>query len=115
VASGQPYTPVVGYLQSFAHNAASGGLRIQDGAMIYGEQNSARGPFYARLDAALRRSYDRRLFGREGTITPYIQVLNLLNFRNVLWLLPEDGGGEPVLKYGPQLPTLPTIGFEWQF
>jgi hypothetical protein len=115
VASGQPYTPVVGYLQSFTHHPATGGFRAEDGAMIYGPQNSARGPFYARLDAGIRRSYDRWFFGREGTITPYVQVLNLLNLRNVLWMLPEDGVGEPVLKYGPQLPTLPTIGFEWRF
>lgn len=58
----------------------------------------------------------RRWFGREITLTPHINVLNVLNTRNVLVALPTSGyGSPPVLNYAPQLPFLPSVGvdFSW--
>ena len=50
------------------------------------------------------------------TITPYVQVLNVLNTRNVLFGEPSAFGfGQPVLEYAPQLPVFPTLGVEWRF
>jgi hypothetical protein len=113
--SGQPFTPVVGHLRNYKVDPVTGELFPAEGTILYGPHNSDRTPFYARVDAGVRRSYPARWFGMDGSITPYLQVLNLLGARNVMWAAPGIGEGEPRIEYGPQLPFLPTAGFEWRF
>ncbi|HEU0078098.1 MAG TPA: TonB-dependent receptor [Longimicrobiaceae bacterium] len=120
MASGQPYTPVTGVLKRYAFDPGDGTLLGQSRLVaVMGEHNSARLPGYARLDLGLRREYRRRWFGRATTVTPYLQVLNVLNTRNVLFAVPDgyDQGGDRGMKlsYAPQLPVFPTFGLEWRF
>ncbi|HEX2189665.1 MAG TPA: TonB-dependent receptor [Longimicrobiaceae bacterium] len=124
-ASGQPYTPVVGVMAPHVFLPEAGGfVENGNGVLVMGEHNTARLPGYARLDLGARRSFQRRWFGRPTTFTPYLQVLNVLNTRNVLFAFPERGyedsaGGGPStrlrLQHAPQLPVFPTFGVEWRF
>jgi hypothetical protein len=113
LASGQPFTPVVGVAQRKRYDPAQ--QRWDEGRhlLLYGDHNSARLPAYVRLDVAARRSYRRRWFGRDGTLTPYLQVVNVLNNRNAL--IAEPQSYPPSIQYWPQLPILPTFGVEWRF
>ncbi len=118
LGSGQPYTPVVGAFQPLEYDPAQGAFtRDFRGSFLLGEPNSERLPGYWRLDVGARRSYTRRWFGRPTTITPFAQIVNVLNTRNVLIAEPtffgETGGNE--LEFQPQLPFLPTFGVEWKF
>lgn len=115
LASGQPFTPVVGRLSSPGYDPRDGSLEPGEGTVLYGPHNSARLPSYARLDVGMRTTLRRRWFGREGTLAPYVQVLNVLGAKNVMWAAPGISAGEPMLEYGPQLPVLPTVGVEWRF
>jgi len=115
-ATGQPYTPAVSQTPGFRYDPATGTF-VEDGnAVVLGEHNSARLPGYFRLDLSARRSFERRWFGRATTVTPYLQVLNVLNTRNVLFAeASPSAAGDPRLKFTPQLPIFPTIGVEWRF
>jgi hypothetical protein len=115
VASGQPFTPLVARHGAFYWHPTTGQWHPGPAPMVYGPHNSQRLPSYLRLDLGVRKTYRRRFLGQDGGITPYFQVLNAIGTRNVLWASPAHQGGEPVLEYGPQLPTLPTLGFEWRF
>jgi hypothetical protein len=116
VGSGQSYTPAIGMTQQRQFNPATGQWEYSGGQLVLGDYNSARLPGYLRLDVAARRTVQRRWFGRDVRVTPYLQVLNVLNTRNTLFAeaLPYGGTGGPALRYVPQLPILPTFGFEWQ-
>ncbi len=119
VATGQPYTPVLGIGQGYRFNPISrqfvdsSGRR---GTLLLGEHNGARLPGYLRLDVGARRTFRKHWFGSDVTLTPYLQILNVLNTRNVLFAEPQTSGvAAPELEYAPQLPFFPTFGFEWSF
>lgn len=114
VASGQPYTPIIGKGQPFSYSPAHGWSSGRSDFALLGEQNSGRLPGYLRFDVAYRTSFDRSLFGRETTLTPYFQVVNLFNSKNALIGVPEPHG-QLRLEYLPQFPILPTLGLEWRF
>lgn len=82
--------------------------------LVLGEHNSARLPGYFRLDVAARREYAKRWFGKNMVVTPYLQVINVLNNKNAL-IAEAETGGQPRFNYWPQLPVLPTFGVEWRF
>jgi hypothetical protein len=119
VATGQPYTPVVGATQRFRYDPAQGSFTYQFSGpeVVLGDHNAARLPGYFRLDFGARRSYERRLFGQAGTLSPYFSVLNVLNTPNVLFAEPQGGGyhAQSRLVYAPQMPIFPTLGVEWKF
>lgn len=119
-STGQPHTPIVGRFVPIAPGGGVSGGELEPSytrTFVLGEHNSARLPGYVRLDLSLRRSSTRTLFGREGTLTWGLQVLNALNNRNVLAALPDQGGEhrEGQLNFLPQLPVLPTFSLEWSF
>jgi len=85
--------------------------------ILLGEHNSARLPGYFRLDISMRKEYDKSWFGGIK-VTPYLQIINVLNTRNVLFAEPTQpyfGSDEVMIEYLPQLPFLPTFGVEWRF
>ena len=116
-ATGQPYTPVLGVGQGYRYDPT--GRRfvyVGDDVVLLGEHNAGRLPGYLRLDVGARRTYEKRWFGGNVTLTPYLQILNVLNTRNVLFAEPQASGyGPAVLNYAPQLPFFPTFGVEWKF
>jgi hypothetical protein len=117
LATGQPYTPILGGAYVGPYDPGSG---LFDSSprwrFIVGDHNSARLPGYSRLDVGGRWELRRGWFGRDMIITPQVNVMNLLNTRNVLVALPSQGyGSPPVLNYAPQLPFFPSIAvdFSW--
>ncbi len=113
-ASGQPFTPAVSQAPRMEYDAASDTWRNVGSITVYGEHNSGRLPAYRRLDVSVKRSWRPGFLGG-GTLTPYFQVINALGARNVLYATPEWGENGPQLEYGPQLPVIPSFGFEWTF
>jgi hypothetical protein len=117
LASGQPFTPIVGTTQRFLYDPVRGIFHPGSSAFpVLGDHNSDRLPHYLRLDIGARRSFERRWFGSPGIVTPYLTVLNVLNTSNVLYAEPQESYGERMrLVYAPQLPVFPTVGVEWRF
>lgn len=119
-ASGQPYTPVIGTTRRWHYDPRTGKMiGAQMVEPVLGAYNSDRLPAYLRLDVGARREYRRRLGGRDVTIVPYLQVVNLLNRPNVLFAAPQrnydTGELGTEITYGPQFPAIPTLGIEWRF
>jgi hypothetical protein len=82
---------------------------------VLGVPNSARTPAYLRVDVDVRGAWDLTLFGRHGTLEPYVSILNVFNGNNALWVSPQVRGGALVLEAGPQIPIFPTLGIRWRF
>jgi hypothetical protein len=115
-ASGQPFTPVIGVIHPIRADHAWRRLRPMGFApAILGDHNSARMPGYFRVDLSVRRQVTREWFGRPVTLTPYAQVLNVLNTHNPLLDAPRTGDPNPSVARLPQLPILPTVGVTWRF
>ncbi|HEX7048971.1 MAG TPA: TonB-dependent receptor [Longimicrobiales bacterium] len=122
-ATGQPYTPVVGIAETFSYAPERGTFVLfgtPSRTVLLGPHNAERLPSYFRLDVAVRKDYEKHWFGADLTLTPYFQILNVLNTKNVLYANPDDVfrfGRAPAaeLEYLPQLPFLPTFGIEWRF
>jgi len=118
--SGVPYSRPVAQITGFDTDVVGGGYRLprpetEDPDLpvfvVPGQRNSERYPAYHRLDVTLRRSYERRW----GTLTPYVQVLNTYNRRNVLFYF-YNYGDVPATRSGISMfPVLPTIGVEATF
>jgi hypothetical protein len=121
-ATGQPTTPAVGRVGDLVYDPVEDRYfeRLSTGFLL-GPHNSERLPGYWRVDVAARRDYEKRWFGREVTLTPYLQITNLFNTRNVLAARPQDRFFRPTgevgseLDYLPMIPILPTFGIEWRF
>jgi hypothetical protein len=79
--------------------------------IVPGERNAQRYPAYHRLDLTLRRSYQRRW----GRVTPYLQVLNVYNRRNVLFYFYNFDRTPPTRSGISMFPVLPTVGVEASF
>jgi vitamin B12 transporter len=94
-ATGKPFTPVVGYAA---------------GAPVYGTIHGARLPDYRRLDARITRY----LLGEGRTALVYLEMLNLLDRRNVMNYTYDDGGARlPVHSVFAHRTFV--LGFELQF
>lgn len=117
-ATGQPFTPATGRARFLHYDPVTGRYHpIGSNVLLLGEHNSERLPSYLRLDVAVRKEYDKSWFGGVK-ITPYLQVLNVLNSQNVLAANPNQQYAptyRAVNEYFPQLPFLPTFGVEWRF
>jgi hypothetical protein len=114
LGSGQPFTPPVGLAAPFRFDPVQRRWVEDESTILLGAHNSARLPGYLRLDVAARKRYDKRWFGREMMLTPYLQILNVLSSKNVLFG-ETDPFMEPRITFAPQLPFLPTFGVEWKF
>lgn len=114
-SSGQPYTPVAGIHGAFHFDPETGRYASEGTTALYAAHNGARLPGYLRLDIGIRGRLEREWFGRTGTLTPYLGILNLLHRRNVLWATAHANPSRVEWEYAPQLPILPTVGIEWRF
>ncbi len=79
--------------------------------VVLGDRNAQRYPAYHRLDLTLRRQYTRRW----GTFTPYVQVLNAYNRRNVLFYFFNYDRTPPTRSGISMFPVLPSLGVEVEF
>jgi hypothetical protein len=118
--TGTPYTRPVAQIVGFETDVADGGYRLprpegDDPDVPYyvvpGDRNRQRYPAYHRLDLTVRRPYVRRW----GTFTPYLQVLNVYNQRNVLFYFFNYDKTPPTRSGLSMFPLLPSIGVEASF
>jgi hypothetical protein len=118
--SGVPFSRPVAQITGIDTDVVGGGYRLprpeaEDPELpvfvVPGLRNAERYPAYHRLDVTLRRTYERRW----GTLTPYVQVLNAYNRRNVLFYF-YNYSDVPATRSGISMfPVLPTIGVEATF
>lgn len=80
-------------------------------AVELGTRNGARYPAYHRLDVSLRKHYVKTW----GHVTPYLDVLNLYNRKNVLFYFFQFDEKPPRRAGISMFPLLPTIGVELGF
>jgi hypothetical protein len=65
------------------------------------------------VDVGARFSYEKELWNRTVALSPYGEIINLLNLGNVVFWEPSS----PNRKDDPflQLPMTVTVGLEWSF
>jgi hypothetical protein len=79
--------------------------------VVLGERNAERYPPYHRLDVTIRRAFERSW----GSWTPYLQVLNVYNRRNVLFYFYNYDSVPPTRSGLSMFPVLPAVGVEVAF
>jgi hypothetical protein len=123
VGTGTPYTRALGAYGSYSPRFVENGGRLNwDGAnastdtfdgyaVFLQDRNASRYPAYHRLDVSARKTL-RKWW---GTLTPYVDVLNMYNRRNVLFYFYEYSEIPPVRSGVSMFPLLPTFGLEVHF
>lgn len=79
--------------------------------LVHGPRNGERYPVQHRLDVTFRRTWEKGW----GRITPYVNVINAYNRKNVLFYSFNYRPEIPVRNGVSMLPILPTIGVEVSF
>jgi hypothetical protein len=119
--TGIPFTRAIGSYAYYSPRFTSGG-RLQwsgaedgDVARDYGvvlePRNDSRFPLYHRLDVSFRKTFTKGW----GTLTPYLNVLNVYNRRNPLFYFFEYDQSPAVRSGVSMFPVLPTFGLEVTF
>ena len=112
LGTGLPYTrPIARYE---VHRQRLIDLRLDEEntmALLLGPRNGERYPVRHRLDISLRRPVYRSW----GTVTPYLNVINVYNRKNVLFYYFNYGPGRPERTGSSMLPVLPSLGVEVSF
>lgn len=123
LGTGTPYTRALGAYAAYTPRFVEQGGRLEwDGtreerddlggyAVILEGRNRSRYPVYHRLDLSARRTLRRSW----GTLTPYVDLLNTYNRRNVLFYFYEYSESPPVRSGISMFPLLPTVGLEIRF
>ena len=127
LGTGTPYTPAVGSFRYYDPTyVESGGLEwlgtsnaaldedpdlSGDYAVVLAERGSSRYPAYHRLDASFRKTYDKSW----GFLTPYVNLVNVYNRKNVLFYFFEYERSPPTRSGVSMFPILPTFGLEARF
>ncbi len=116
--SGLPYTrPLGGYTvfsfeptnqRRFTFDPPSDSAEL---GVLLGPRNGQRYPPYHRLDVTFRKEMQRSW----GTITPYLDIVNLYNRKNPLFYFYEFDRDPPTRSGVSMFPFLPTIGAELKF
>lgn len=113
--TGTPYTPIEGQLVRRVYDpvrqAWGGDGAERQADAVGGGRNIERYPSYHRLDLAISRTYVKE----RVTLTPFLQIVNAYNRRNV-WIYKFDYEDNPPTSEAiSQFPILPTIGLtvEW--
>ena len=123
VGTGTPYTRALGAYGAYSPRFVENGGRLNwDGAsedtdtfggyaVVLGDRNASRYPVYHRLDLSARKTVHKSW----GTLTPYVDVLNMYNRRNVLFYFYQYSETPPVRSGVSMFPLLPTFGLEVHF
>ena len=116
--SGLPYTQPVAAYPVWSYQVPDGRLvpEVEDdelqAAVLLGDRNGRRYPAYHRLDVSFRKPYQKSW----GTITPFLDLLNVYNRKeNVLFYFYEYDADPPVRTRVSMLPIVPTFGVEVRF
>jgi len=107
LASGTPFTPVLGNFARDVYVAATGRWIVQGetNQLLVGTKNAARLPMYHRVDASI--AHDGRLFGRSSSA--FLSVVNVFNARNPAGYM-YSFDAVPTRGSFPNLPFVPTVG-----
>jgi len=120
--TGIPYTRAVGSYVYYSPRHVDGGGLHWPGAdegdsdepeygVVLEDRNATRYPMYHRLDVSFRRTFPKSW----GALTPYLNLVNVYNQRNVLFYFYEYER-TPATRSGISMfPVLPTIGLEISF
>jgi hypothetical protein len=115
LATGIPYTPIVGEIVRRGYDASSGywdtGVLEPQNEPLGGSRNAGRFPLYHRLDLSIERTFQKG----DARITPSLQLLNVYNRQNVFTYLFDYRSLPPTRESVSQLPILPTIGLTVAF
>jgi len=120
--TGIPFTRALGSYSYYTPRYVEGGgldwtgseddLESQGGyGVVVGDRNASRYPNYHRLDVSFRRSFPKTW----GSLTPYVNLVNVYNQRNVLFYFYEYNLVPPTRSGISMFPVLPTIGLEISF
>jgi hypothetical protein len=116
--TGLPFTRALAGYSIYDNQVINGGRWSFDSpddssqiGVVLGPRNAERYPAYHRLDVSVRKAIPRRW----GTITPYIDVVNAYNRKNVLFYFYEYDRNPPLRAGVSMFPFLPTLGVEVSF
>ena len=117
IGTGLPYTKPIGSYTYYQYQIINNARLLNDTpdsagvAVIIGDRNRERYPTYNRLDLSFRKEIQRGW----ARLTPYVEILNVLNRRNVLFYF-FDYQQQPAVRSGISMfPLLPTAGVEIVF
>ncbi|UCC73883.1 MAG: TonB-dependent receptor [Gemmatimonadota bacterium] len=112
---GRPTTLVEGAFEWEACSIIDGGCEVEGSPQeVAGPLGGSRLPAYARVDIGVRKHWHWRLRGRDGVLTGFITLSNVLGRRNLLAYTIDPATGE--LARLPMRPFSPlTVGLEWSF
>jgi len=118
LGTGLPYTRPLGTFLYYETQLADRGRRTMPASpddaaqgVVLGPRNGERYPTYTRLDLGVRKTFDKGW----GQLTPYLDVLNVLNRKNVLFYFHEFDRTPAVRSGVSMFPILPTVGIEVVF
>jgi len=122
LGSGIPYTRAIGSYAYYSPRFVGGGGLVWSGAedgsglldeygVVLQDRNGSRYPTYHRLDVSFRKTFTKGW----GTLTPYVNVLNVYNQRNPLFYFFEYESTPPTRSGISMFPVLPTFGLEVTF
>ena len=125
LGTGIPYTSVLGSYRYYEPRYVGGrGLEWSgapgpdadpdddgDFCVVLRDRNSSRYPTNHRLDLSFRRASEKSW----GSLTPYVNLVNVYNQRNVLFYFFEYERNPAVRSGISMFPVLPTIGLEVRF
>lgn len=107
-----PYTPFTGAWRHREYNARRHSFAgYNEEVLASPDLNSARFPAYSRLDVSFR--WTAGIWG--GTLSPYLQFVNVLNRRNVFLYAFDFDDPPPTRTTVTQLPLIPSFGVEFAF
>jgi hypothetical protein len=120
--SGTPFTRALGSYEYYSPRTVGEGGLAWAGAdgedspageygVVLEDRNASRYPAYHRLDASFRKTFEKSW----GGLTPYLNLVNAYNQRNVLFYFYEYEQIPAVRSGISMFPVLPTIGLEISF
>lgn len=110
--TGQPYTPLAGVVGTLVPSGDS--FAPSTSLAVLGDLNSLSLPSYMRADLHWEREWSITMGSHDSHLGVYLQLLNLFNRQNRLFVVPEYGPNGTTLRQAAQLPLLPTIGIRWE-
>jgi len=121
LGTGIPYTRALGSYAYYSPRYVEGGELDWTGdddssalggyGVVLAGRNSSRYPLYHRLDVSFRRTFPKSW----GSLTPYLNLVNVYNRRNVLFYFFQYDQDPPVRSGISMFPVLPTVGLEVSF
>jgi hypothetical protein len=110
--SALPYTPFIGEWRHRYYRSDVNAFNASEREPIASPfLNSARYPYYGRVDVSFR--WETRKWG--GILRPYVQLVNLLNRKNVFIYLWDYSSSPATQSAVSQIPLLPSVGVEFVF